>query len=604
MFSLRLLAHGGSLGVQTHDAWQWLFVLVPVAAAVAVVARLALRSRGRTERRRLQTVGGVAIWAVAGAGIAVYSLTLAFLGFIWDVDWHADTGRDLELFTVPHTLIVIGLAGVFTAGVVAVVLATRRQAETALHIRRLRVPTSAIPVLLLGGAALVGFPLDDFWHATYGIDVTMWSPTHLLMIGGASLTPLAVWLMLAEGGARASRVGRPLWIVMAGLTLVGFSTFQLEYDLGIPQWQMLFQPVLIVIAAGFCLVAARVAGGRGAALLAAQVFVVVRAGIALFLADGLGEALPRFPLYAAEALVVEAVWLLLPSLPPLLRSGLAGLLIAAAGGAAEWGWTHAWYPYPWQSGLLAYAWMVAVAAVAAAVLGQAAGAVLAGRSAREGMRAAAVVPALAALGLMVALHLPLRSSDGTVLTVSAQPTAQTFATVDAARAPATGRWWSISVDVHPGSATSGADRFDVVEWQGHAPATRTPLRETAPGHWVGETMVPVGGSWKSLVILGHGDVLEGVAVAMPAEADAGLPAIYPPAQPRTAAAVHSDQLFMREVHGAAAWPFVVVVTLFATAVITWAVSLAVATAAVGRGTGATAEVTGTRRRTAQLSAAR
>ena len=39
----------------------------------------------------------------------------------------------------------------------------------------------------LGFTALGGFPLDDLWHAHYGVDVTMWSPTHLLMILGALL---------------------------------------------------------------------------------------------------------------------------------------------------------------------------------------------------------------------------------------------------------------------------------------------------------------------------------------------------------------------------------------------------------------------------------
>ena len=34
--------------------------------------------------------------------------------------------------------------------------------------------------------ALVGFPLDDGWHRLFGQDVTLWGPTHLMLIGGAS----------------------------------------------------------------------------------------------------------------------------------------------------------------------------------------------------------------------------------------------------------------------------------------------------------------------------------------------------------------------------------------------------------------------------------
>ena len=36
-----------------------------------------------------------------------------------------------------------------------------------------------------GGFALIGFPLDDVWHRLFGQDVTLWGPTHLMLIGGA-----------------------------------------------------------------------------------------------------------------------------------------------------------------------------------------------------------------------------------------------------------------------------------------------------------------------------------------------------------------------------------------------------------------------------------
>ena len=39
--------------------------------------------------------------------------------------------------------------------------------------------------------ALAGFPLDDIWHRLFGQDVTLWGPTHLMLIGGASLATLA-----------------------------------------------------------------------------------------------------------------------------------------------------------------------------------------------------------------------------------------------------------------------------------------------------------------------------------------------------------------------------------------------------------------------------
>lgn len=60
------------------------------------------------------------------------------------------------------------------------------------------IPYAAILIAALGIGALPGFPLDEFWHQPYGIDVTMWGPTHLVMISGASFTPLGLWLLVAE----------------------------------------------------------------------------------------------------------------------------------------------------------------------------------------------------------------------------------------------------------------------------------------------------------------------------------------------------------------------------------------------------------------------
>src|SRR5207302_7401719 len=170
--------------------------------------------------------------------------------------------------------ILLGLGGIGAAFVAAVALATRDRSAPGLRVGPLRVPVSSVPLGLLAAGALAGFPLDDYWHAVYGIDVTMWSPTHLLMIGAASLTPIAVWLMSLEGG-EGGQPAIPGW-VFAGTALVGLSTFQLEYDMGIPQWQMLFHPALLAGAAAIGLVAARSAMGRGGALLAALVLILLR----------------------------------------------------------------------------------------------------------------------------------------------------------------------------------------------------------------------------------------------------------------------------------------------------------------------------------------
>src|SRR5439155_2946176 len=42
------------------------------------------------------------------------------------------------------------------------------------------------------------FPLDDIWHRLFGQDVTLWGPTHIQMIAGASLATLALMVLHVE----------------------------------------------------------------------------------------------------------------------------------------------------------------------------------------------------------------------------------------------------------------------------------------------------------------------------------------------------------------------------------------------------------------------
>ena len=95
--------------------------------------------------------------------------------------------------------------------------------------------------------------------------MTLWGPTHLMLIGGAGMTLIGQAVLLAEGMrardspsdpaaeplpaepallVRLRRVG-----LMGGL-LIGLSTFQGEFDFGVPQFRLVFQPMLIAVAAG------------------------------------------------------------------------------------------------------------------------------------------------------------------------------------------------------------------------------------------------------------------------------------------------------------------------------------------------------------------
>src|SRR5439155_9775643 len=145
--------------------------------------------------------------------------------------------------------------------------------------------------------------------------------------------------------------------------------FQGEFDFGVPQFRFVLEPVLLAVAASVALVCARLWIGRGGALMAAGMFIAIRGAIALVVHQAFGEALPHFPLYLAEAALVE-----LTALPlarrPLALGAVSGLAIGTVGFAAEWGWSEIAMPIPWSSDLFPEAMILAiVAAVAGGVVG-------------------------------------------------------------------------------------------------------------------------------------------------------------------------------------------------------------------------------------------
>src|SRR3954451_22437557 len=168
-------------------------------------------------------------------------------------------------------------------------------------------------------------------------------------------------VLAVEGGRASKPAGRPvnpkammqIHISLAGAFLIGMSTLQAEFDFGVPQFNQLFHPTMIMLAAGIALVAARIRIGKFGALSAVGFFLVFRGVLSLLIGPVLGRPLLHFPLYLAEAIVIELVALRVPAREKPLTLGLwSGIGIGTVGLAVEWGWTHVFMPLPWTSHLL------------------------------------------------------------------------------------------------------------------------------------------------------------------------------------------------------------------------------------------------------------
>jgi hypothetical protein len=126
------------------------------------------------------------------------------------------------------------------------------------------------------------------------------------------------------------------------------------------------------------------------------------------------------------------------------------------------------------------------------------------------------------------------------------------------------------------------DQVVAVAWQGHHPVVHRRLVEVGPGVYRADGPLPAGGSWKSIAVFGRGDVLDAAPVAMPGDPQYRLQAIEPPTQPRTAAAVGTPEVLMREFHSGLS-PFALAVyTIFLGFIGAWVGSLALAAHRLGR----------------------
>src|SRR3954468_6927324 len=343
--------------------------IATVAAMLVTGALLFLGLGHRSGRTQIlqrladhgEQASGLPGWVAFPSAVATVSLLTAVFGMYWDISIHIDNGRDAGPLANPaHYFILAGLFGIFSAGFFAMVLPKERPSGVAIRIGRdWWAPLGGVLICACGAFSLIGFPLDDVWHRLFGQDVTLWGPTHLMLIGGAAMTLVGIAVLSVEGlrhNERAGRTEKP-WMRFAhvvplyGGFMLGLSTFQAEFDFGVPQFRFVFHPILLMVAAGVGLVVARRWGGKGAALGAVAFFLVVRGILALLVGPVLGQTTPHFPLYIVEALVVEVVALRVATDRPLAFGLWSGLGLGTIGLAAEWAWSHVWMPIPWPGEL-------------------------------------------------------------------------------------------------------------------------------------------------------------------------------------------------------------------------------------------------------------
>jgi hypothetical protein len=474
-------------------------------------------------------------WVALPMALFIATLICALFGFIWDVSLHIGNGRDSGPLANPaHYFILFGLFLLFIAGCLACVLPYDKPGRSAVRITRSwYAPVGGILMAGCGLYALLGFPLDDIWHRIFGQDVTLWGPTHLMMIGGAGFSTLSA-IMLNHEGLKAMGDDAPtggigikfIQYLGFGGILIGLSVFQIEFDFGVAQFRQVFQPMLIAAAAAFGLVAARIMLGRGAAVIAALTAIGLRGLVALIVGPLLGAPINWFALYLGPAIVVELI-----ALTPLFKrrvvfGAVSGLGVATIGLWLESLWIDAVYHHPWPTSI----WPEALAmAIPVAVLTGACGALfgLVLTSQRLPSRAISI-----GLVVLTVLAIDGATANGLRYNVPQNVTATITLTDVPGNAPGQ-RLVNADVRINPPDFVGENPNWvSILGWQGHLQNQRGQvvdnLEKVGPGHYRTTQPVPVWGSWKTLLRLHDGKTLTAVPIYL--AADPGIGAKEVPAE--------------------------------------------------------------------------
>ena len=138
-----------------------------------------------TAVRDLPTIRVSAVpWYVWSAALAVTSTTV---GLYWDISWHVGIGRD-TFWTPAHLAIQFGavLTGLSCAYLIlhTTFAGDAASQEKSVKIWGLRGPLGAFIAAWGGFCMLTSAPFDNWWHNSYGLDVTILSPPHVVLLVG------------------------------------------------------------------------------------------------------------------------------------------------------------------------------------------------------------------------------------------------------------------------------------------------------------------------------------------------------------------------------------------------------------------------------------
>jgi len=325
---------------------------------MAESARIAMPASVATRQQVSAQVTDVP-WYVWSAVLAVTSTTV---GLYWDISWHTGIGRD-TFWTPAHMAIQFGavLTGLSCA---YLILHTTFAGDAAAKEASVRIwgfcgPLGAFIAAWGGFAMLTSAPFDNWWHDSFGLDIKILSPPHVLLVigiffmGFGGLVLIAGRMNCAEGAAKSRLNHLLLYVGSLLLSLLMMLAYEYVGDQTIMH-SAIFYRALGLVAPLVLLGIARASQHRWAATILATIYMVTWiAGLWIFplfpaepkLGPVFTQVTHMVPLGFPVLLVPGAIamdWVLarFRDSRKIVQAGMAGIGFMVASVAFNWPWAN------------------------------------------------------------------------------------------------------------------------------------------------------------------------------------------------------------------------------------------------------------------------
>jgi hypothetical protein len=171
-------------------------------------------------------------WYVWSSAIAVTATTG---GLFWDISWHLSIGRD-TFWTPAHLAIHFG-AIVAGASSAYLILSTTFGEDAARRASSVKIwgfygPLGAFISLWGGLTMLTSAPFDNWWHNSFGLDVQIISPPHVVLILGIFSVELGALILIVAEMNRAGEEARAKlnWVFLYAGCMLTFLLLMLIWE--------------------------------------------------------------------------------------------------------------------------------------------------------------------------------------------------------------------------------------------------------------------------------------------------------------------------------------------------------------------------------------